>query len=51
MLKSDNHYFKASQSTSENKYLFEVKNNPQHLCNKPTEVYLTTYDSMYVAIL
>ena len=50
MLKTDNHYYIVSQNTSENKYLFEVKNQPQHLCNKPTEVYPTTYDSMYVAI-
>ena len=50
MLKNDNHYYIVSQNFSENKYLFEVKNNPQHLCNKPTEVYPTTYDSMYVAI-
>ena len=50
MLKNDNHYYIVSQNTSENKYLFEVKNHPQYLCNKPTEVYPTTYDSMYVAI-
>ena len=50
MLKNDNHYYIVSQNTPENKYLFEVKNHPQRLCNKPTEVYLTTYDSMYVAI-
>ena len=50
MLKNDNHYYIVSQNTSENKYLFEVKNHTQHLCNKPTEVYPTTYDSMYVAV-
>ena len=50
MLKNDNQYYIVSQKTSENKYLFEVKNHPQHLCNKPTEVYPTTYDSMYVAV-
>ena len=50
MLKNDNHYYIVSQNTSENKYLFEVKNHPQHLCNKPTEVYPTTYNSMSVAI-
>ena len=42
--------FIVSQITSGNKYLVEVKNHPQHLCNKPTEVYPTTYDSIYVAI-
>ena len=50
MLKNDNHYYIVSQNTSDNKYLFEVKNHPQHLCNKPTEVYPTTNDSIYVAI-
>ena len=42
MLKNDNHYYIVSQNTSENKYLLEVKNHPQHLYNKPTEVYRTT---------
>ena len=28
MLKNDNHYYIVSQNTSENNYLFEVKNNP-----------------------
>ena len=51
MLKNDNHYCIVSQNSSRNKYLFEIKNHPQHLCNKPTEVYPTTYDSLYVAIL
>ena len=35
-LKNDNHYYIVSHNTSDNKYLFEVKNHPQHLCNKPT---------------
>ena len=50
MPKNDNHYYIVSQNTSENKHRFEVKNHPQHLFNKPTDVYSTTYDSMYVAI-
>ena len=49
MLTNDTHSYIVIQKTSENKYLCEVKNHPQHLCNKPTEVYTTTYDSMYVA--
>ena len=49
-LKNDNHYEVVSQNTSETKNLFEVKINPQHLCNKPTEFYPTTYDLLYVAI-
>ena len=27
-----------------------VKKHPQHFCNKPTEVYPTTYYSLYVAL-
>ena len=50
MLKNDNHCFIVSQNTSENKYLFEVKNNSQHLCNKSTEVHPNTYNSMYIAV-
>ena len=50
MLENDNHLYIVSQNTPENKYLSDAKNNPQHLCNEPTEVCPTTYDSMYVAI-
>ena len=50
MPENDNHCYIVSQNTSENKYIFEKKNNPQHLLNKSTEVYPTTYDSMYIAI-
>ena len=50
MLKNDNHHYIVSQNTSDTKYLLEVKHHPQHLCNEPTEVYTTKYDSMYVAI-
>ena len=50
MLRNDNHSYIVSQNISGTNYLFEVKNNSQHLCNKPTEVYPTNYDSMYVAI-
>ena len=50
MLKNDNQFYIVSQKTSVNKCLFEVKSKPQYLCNKPTEVYPTTYDSMYDAI-
>ena len=49
MLKNDNHYSIVRQNTSDTKHLFEVKNQPEHLCNKPTEVYPTTFDSIFVA--
>ena len=50
MLKNDNRYYIVSESTAESQYLFEVKNNPLHLCNKPTLVYPTSYESLYIAI-
>ena len=50
MLKIDNHFYIVGRNSSENKDLLEVKYHPQQLCNKPTYVYPTTYDSMFVAI-
>ena len=50
MLKNDNHYHIVRQNTSGKKYLFKVENQPQHVCKKPTEVYPTTYGSMYIAV-
>ena len=38
-----------SQSDSTIKFLFQVKNNPQKHCGKPTDFYPTNYDSLYVA--
>ena len=50
MQEEDNHHYIVSQNTLEIMFLFEVNNNPQNLCNKPTDVYPITYDSMYVAV-
>ena len=50
MLNNDNHYCIVNAIHTENNYLFEVKDHPQHLCNKPAEFYPTTYDSLFVAI-
>ena len=33
------------------KFVFEVKNKPQKHCGKPTDIYPTNYDSLYVAII
>ena len=43
-------YYIGSRNDSENKYLFEIKNRPHMLCNKPSDVYPTTYESLFVAI-
>ena len=50
MIKSDDQYYIGSRNDSENKYLFEIKNRPHMLCNKPSDVYPTTYESLFVAI-
>ena len=39
-----------AETIQKNKYLFKIKNRPQKLCNKPSDVYTTTYESLFVAI-
>ena len=34
--------------TTSSKFVFEVKNNPQKHCGKPTSIYPTNYDSLYM---
>ena len=36
---------------STSKFVFEVKYNPQKHCGKPTDIYPTNYDSLYVGII
>ena len=50
MIKNADQYYLVSRNDSENKYLFETKNRPQKLCKKPSDVYPTTYESLFVAI-
>ena len=50
MIKNEDQTYINSRNDSENKYLFESKNRPQKLCNKPSDVYPTTYESLFVAI-
>ena len=40
-----------SGPVSTTKFVFEVKNNPQKHCGKPTDIYPTNYDSLFVAII
>ena len=44
-------YYIISGLDSTTKLVFEVKNNPQKHCGKPTDFYPTNYDSLYVAII
>ena len=50
MIKNNKQYYMISKNDTQLKFLFEVKNNPQHYCHKPEPVYPTNYDSLYVAI-
>ena len=50
-MKQGTKYYIISGPDSTIKFVFEVKNNPQKLCGKPTDIYCTKYDSLYVAII
>ena len=44
-----NYIISALDSTTN--FVFEVENMPQKHCGKPTDIYTTNYDSLYVAII
>ena len=44
-------YYIISGPDSTNKFLFEVENNPQKHCGKPTDIYPTNCDFLYVAFI
>ena len=50
MVKQGTKNFTISGPDSSTKFLFEVENNLQKHCGKPTDIYPTNYDSLYVAI-
>ena len=51
MVKQRTKYCIISGPDSTNKFVFEVENIPEKHCEKPTDVYPTTYDSLYVALI
>ena len=51
MVKQGTKYYIISGPDSTKRFVFEVKNNPQNHCGKPTEIYPTNYDSLYVATI
>ena len=51
MVKQGTKYYTISGPNSTTKFVFEVKKNPQKHCGKPTDIYPTNYDSLYVAII
>ena len=51
MVKQRTKQYIISGPDSTTKFVFEVKNNTQKHCGKPTDSYPTNYDSLYVAII
>ena len=51
MVKEGTKYYLISGPDSITKFVFEMKNNSQKQCGKQTDIYLTNYDSLYVAII
>ena len=51
IVKQGTKFYIISGPHSSTKFVFEVKNNPQKHCGKPTDNYPTKYDSLYVAIV
>ena len=49
-MKQGTKYYIISGPDSTTKFVIEVKNNLQKPCGKLTDIYLTNYDSLYVAI-
>ena len=50
IVKEGTKYYIISGPDSTTKFVFEDENNPRKHCGKPTDIYPTTYDSLYVAI-
>ena len=50
-VKQGTEYYIISGPDSTTKFVFEVNNHPQKHCGKPTDIYSTDYDSLYVAII
>ena len=48
MVKQGKKYYVISGADSSSKFVFEVKNNPEKHCGKPTSTYPTNYDSLYM---
>ena len=51
MVKQHTKYYVIGGKDSTSKFVFEVKNNPQKHCGKPTPIYPTNYKSLYMARL
>ena len=48
MVKQGKKYYFISGTDSSSKFVYEVENNPQKHCGKPTSIYPTNYDLLYM---
>ena len=48
MVKQVKKYYVISGTDSSSEFVFEVENNPQKHCGKPTPIYPMNYDSLYM---
>ena len=51
MVKQGKKWYIISGPNSTTKFVFQVNNNPRKHCGKPTDIYPTNYDSLYVTII
>ena len=51
MVKQGTKFYIFSGPDSTTKFVFEVKNNPQKHCGMTTDIYPTSYDSLYLAMI
>ena len=51
MVKQGKKFYVISGTNSSSKFVFQVKNNPQKPSGKPTSIYPTNYDSLYMNLL
>ena len=51
MVKQGTKQYNISGPDSTTMFVFEIENNPHKQCVKPTDIYPTNYDSLYVAII
>ena len=51
IVKQGTKVYTNSGTNSTTKFVFEVKNDPEKHCGKPTDIYPTNYDSLYVALI
>ena len=51
MVKQDKNYYVNSEKNSTSEFVFDIKNNPQKHCGKPSPIYPTNCYSVCMALL